>query len=70
MILKLTETSGKIIYVNTQVIAYFYASSTGGGSLLQLIPITQYHDQPSDSYLLVKESPDEIFEMIRDGYVL
>lgn len=68
MFLKLTETSGKIIYVNTGVIAYFYSDSSGG-TLLQLIPINHYHDQPSNSYLLVNESPDEVFEMLRDGYV-
>lgn len=66
MILKLTNEDGRFIYINQEAIAYFRLRKiTEANTLIQL-----NCKSDADNYFQVKETPEQIFEMIRDGYIL
>ena len=67
MIIKLTRDSGCPIYINKNVIAYFYRDGESKATTVQLIPVIQWIDQVTDNYFIVKETPEEIFKMIQEG---
>lgn len=63
MIIKLTTDGGDIRYVNSDIIAYFYKMSDL--TLVQYKPIIiRASHEETDNYLLVKETPEEICEML------
>lgn len=67
MIIKLTRDSGCPIYINKNVIAYFYKDGESKFTTVQLIPVIQYHDQVTDNYFIVKETPIQIHMLITEG---
>lgn len=67
MILKLTNEGGRFIYINEGSILYFRERKiTNANTLIQL----NYQSGSGESYFYVKNTPEEIFKMIREGYVL
>lgn len=66
MIIKLTRDSGCPIYINKNVIAYFYKDGESKYTTIQLIPVIQYHEV-TDNYFIVKETPIQIHTLIVEG---
>lgn len=67
MILKLTNEDGRFIYINEGSILYFRERKiTNANTFIQL----NCQSGSVEGYYYVKNTPEQIFKMIRDGYVL
>lgn len=65
MFIKLTQCEGTVIYINKDMLAYFYKWSNY--TRVQMIPINNRDNGTTYDYLTVKETPEQICEMLGVG---